>query len=87
MTYKYYKFPNKETARAINQWPSNISIFEIGILKSKPEVMDNFGNEIEPAVYLDGWHVNVCYEGEVNLDFLQEYEINVKSPKYTWFGQ
>jgi hypothetical protein len=87
MEYRYYKFPTKESVPDLKLWPANVSVYEVGYIKKKPEVMDNFGNEIEPAEYLDGWHVNVCFEGEADLNFLEGFRINVKSPNYIWFGQ
>lgn len=85
MEYKYYKFPNKESVPEIKLWPLNISIYEIGLIKKESEITDDWGNEIKPAEYYEGWHINVCYEGTPNLDFVKEFEINVNNPRYRWF--
>jgi hypothetical protein len=72
MTYKYYKFPNKQSVPPRNKWPKKISITEIG------------------PINLDGWYVNVCYQGSVNsvnLEFVKEYEIEVNTPIRKWMGQ
>jgi|688.fasta_scaffold217793_2 hypothetical protein len=87
MEYQYYKFPNKESVPSLELWPSNVSVYEVGIIKRKDEVMDEWGNEIEPAEYFDGWHINVCFEEKADLDFIQQYRINVSSPDYLWYGQ
>jgi hypothetical protein len=85
MTYKYYKFPNKNLVPKI--WPEGVSVSEVGLIKKINPVYDDHGNIIEPPQYHDGWHVNVCYRDNVNLDFLNEYEITVNNPKQKWFGQ
>lgn len=85
MKYKYYRFPNKESVPSYNMWPRDVSITQLGILYSGEWVHDNNGNLV--PVPLEGWHVNICYSGNVNLDFITQYEIQVNSPVRTWFGQ
>lgn len=87
MTYKYYKFPNKESVPPLPMWPKNVSINEIGIIPNNDAVYNEAGIMIEPPTAKSGWHVNVCYDEPVNLDFLKEYEIQVQTPRRTWFGQ
>lgn len=87
MEYRYYKFPNKKSVPDLMLWPSGVNVYEVGYIKKTSEVMDNFGNEIEPAEYYDGWHVNVCFKEGVDLSFIENFRINVKSPDYIWFGQ
>jgi hypothetical protein len=85
ITYKYYKFENKESVPSI--WPDSVNVDEVGLIKETDPVYDENGNVIQPATYKDGWHVNVCYQGDVDLSFIQQYEINVGNPKRIWFGQ
>lgn len=85
MTYRYYKFPNKESVPT--NWPTGVSISEIGLIENTEPVYDDRGYEITPATYLDGWHVNVCSQSDINLDFIKEYEITVNTPRRKWFGQ
>jgi len=87
MTYKYYKFPSKEDMPPLNKWPQNISINEIGTIVNNDGVFNEFGEVIKPPTVKPGWHVNVCYQGNVNLEFVKQYEINVQTPMRTWLGQ
>jgi hypothetical protein len=87
MTYKYYKFPNKETAPPLNKWPQNVSVNEIGVIVNNDGVFDEYGEIVNPPTVKPGWHVNVCYQGNVNLEFVKQYEINVQTPMRTWLGQ
>jgi hypothetical protein len=87
ITYKYYKFPNKESVPPKSEWPSNVNIDDIGLIGNNDGVYDELGQETKPQTYKSGWHVNICYEGEANLDFVKEYEIQVQSPRQIWFGQ
>jgi hypothetical protein len=34
-----------------------------------------------------GWHVNVVYQGEKDLNFVQDYEVQVITPIRKWLGQ
>lgn len=85
MNYRYYKFPNKESMPPFHMWPRDVSITQLGTLYSNETVYDDYGNLI--LVPLEGWHVNICYSGNVNLDFISQYEIQVNTPVRTWFGQ
>jgi hypothetical protein len=87
MTYKYYKFPNKEAVPPRRLWPKDISINEIGIIINDDGVFDKTGEIIKPPTIKSGWHVNVCYQGKVDLEFIKEYEIQVETPVCTWLGQ
>jgi hypothetical protein len=87
MNYKYYKFPSKQLAPSLTQWPEDVSVEVIGQIKDTPGVYDENGYEILPPTYIDGWHINVAYQGYVDLSFVQQYEINVHSPRRVWFGQ
>jgi hypothetical protein len=87
LTYKYYKFPNKQAVPSLKSWPNNVSIHHVGKLSNEDGVYDSLGREIQPPTYKEGWHVNVCYQGNANLNFVQQYEINVNNPKHTWYGQ
>ena len=87
MTYRYYKFPNKQAVPPRDKWPKEVSINEIGIMTNNDGVYDNRGFVITPPTVKIGWHVNVCYQGQINLDFIKQYEINVSSPKRKWLGQ
>lgn len=87
MTYKYYRFPNKKTAPSHNAWPRGVSVNEVGIITNNDGVYDENGRQIQPPTIKDGWHINICYQGQVNLDFVKQYEINVATPKRKWLGQ
>jgi hypothetical protein len=87
MTYKYYKFPNKESMPPRIKWPKNASINEIGIMPNNDAVYDEKGIMIVPPTAKSGWHVNVCYQEPIDLDFIKEYEIDVRTPRRTWLGQ
>jgi hypothetical protein len=85
--YKYYKFPNKESVPADNIWPFGVSVHEIGLIPKTAAKYGADGKAIELPTYYEGWHINVCYQGQVNLDFVKQYEIEVNNPKCTWMGQ
>jgi hypothetical protein len=85
MTYKYYKFPNKESVP--KQWPLNVSVNEVGIMYNNDEVYNELGELVTPPTPKEGWHVNVCYQGQVDLDSIKQYEIQVNTPLRKWFGQ
>lgn len=85
MTYRYYKFPNKETVPT--SWPEGVSISEVGRIGNKDMVYDNEGRTIKPQTYKSGWHVNICYQGDIDLSFISQYEIEVQTPRQVWFGQ
>jgi len=87
ITYKYYKFPSQSTVPLLSSWPSNVSVHEVGVIGNNDATYNNLGQEITPQTFLSGWHVNVCYQGNVDLSFVQSYEINVNNPKCIWFGQ
>jgi len=87
MTYKYYKFPNKNLVPPTQAWPKNVSVFEIGYILNDDGVYNNVGEEIKAPTLKPGWFVNVCYQDDVNLDFVKQYETVVNSPRYKWFGQ
>jgi hypothetical protein len=85
MHYKYYRFPSKEDVP--QNWPEEVSVSEIGLIMKSMPVFNELGKEIIPAVFLEGWHVNVCFQTFVDLDFIKKYEINVATPRQKWFGQ
>lgn len=87
MTYKYYKFPNKQAVPSHDKWPKEVSVNEIGVITNNDGVYNEYGAEIQSPTLKEGWHVNICYQGQVNLDFIKQYEINVTSPKRKWMGQ
>jgi len=85
MIYKYYKFQDKEAAP--KNWPDGVSVSEVGLIKKTEPVYDDRGYVIQPPTYYDGWHVNICYQGDVDLNFVQEFEVAVSNPRQKWFGQ
>lgn len=87
MTYKYYKFPNKQVVPSRDKWPREVSVEEIGTITNKDGVYDEHGAVIQPPTVKEGWHVNICYQGTINLDFIKQYEIDVITPKRKWMGQ
>ena len=87
MQYKYYKFPSKEFTPKRSEWPSNVSVEEIGLISNNNETFDEHGRLVSPATYKEGWHINICYQGTVDLSFVEQYEIQVLTPKRTWLGQ
>lgn len=87
MTYKYYRFPNKNLVPSLDKWPKSVSVCEIGIMYNNDGEYNDLGDEIKPPTPIYGYHVNICYQGEVNLDFVKQYEIEVQSPKRKWLGQ
>jgi len=87
MNYKYYKFPNKSSMPPLSSWPEGVTIEVVGKIKKNKEVLDDLGNEIKPPVYFNGWHVNVVFQGLVDLSFVQQYEIHVNTPQRIWLGQ
>lgn len=85
MTYKYYKFNDESDAPT--SWPSGVSVSVVGrIIEQKP-IYDDGGVVIQPPTYKPGWHINICYSGNIDLSRLQQYEIQVGSPRRIWFGQ
>lgn len=87
LNYKYYRFPNKESVPSLKQWPEDVSVNEVGLISNNDGVYDEKGFEIKPPTYKPGWHVNICYQGYVNLNFVQQYEIDVRTPRQIWLGQ
>jgi hypothetical protein len=85
ITYKYYKFPNQSFVP--ENWPSNTNVHQVGKIFDTYPVYNNLNMEISAGTYLSGWHVNVCYEGSIDLSFVQQYEITVEAPICKWFGQ
>lgn len=85
MIYKYYKFNTEEEAP--KSWPPGVSVSVVGRIIDTPAVYNENGIVLEPPTYKPGWHINICYEGNVNLNHLQQYEIQVNSPRRVWFGQ
>jgi hypothetical protein len=85
MVYKYYRFNSKEEAPEF--WPAGVSVSVVGRIIDQEPVLNEQGIIIEPSTYKPGWHVNICYNGDVNLTHLEQYEIEVKSPRRIWFGQ
>jgi hypothetical protein len=85
--YKYYKFPSEAEAPDVSEWPEGISVDVVGTIADFPVMYDGQGNIANSATYLDGWHVNVCYEGDKDLSFVQQYEITVNTPVRAWLGQ
>jgi hypothetical protein len=84
--YKYYKFPNKESVPRA-QWPANISVHEVGIIRNNDGKYDVYGNVIEEPSNKEGWFVNICHRDGVDLSFVEEYRVNVKTPNCLWAGQ
>lgn len=68
-------------------WPDGVSVSVIGRIVDEQPIFNEQGVVIEPATYKPGWHVNVCYNGDINLTHLEQYEIEVNSPRRIWFGQ
>jgi hypothetical protein len=85
ITYKYYKFPDKNTVPSF--WPSNVNVHEVGKIFDTYPVYNSLNMEVTPGTYLSGWHVNICFEGELDLSSIQQYEIVVNNPICKWFGQ
>lgn len=85
MTYKYYKFNKEEEVPKL--WPSGVSVSVVGRIIDTPPVYNESGIIVEPLTYKPGWHINICYKGNTNLSHLNQYEIQVNSPRRTWFGQ
>lgn len=87
ITYKYYNFPNKNLVPKPYEWPEGVYYYEVGVIYNQDGIRDQNGITIQAPTSKPGWHVNVCYQKPVNLDFIQQYEINVNSPEYVWSGQ
>lgn len=89
ITYRYYKFPTKDLAPKPEQWPSEVSYFEVGTLYNNDAIINEQGIVVKPPTAKTGWFVNVCYNSNplIKLDFIQEFEINVQTPNYLWLGQ
>jgi hypothetical protein len=81
LTYKYYRFPDSSLCPPIDEWPSGVSVDVIG------QIIDEEGSESTPPTYKEGWHVNVVYQGEPDLSFVQAFEIQVNTPVRKWLGQ
>jgi hypothetical protein len=87
LNYKYYRFPDKENTPLDEQWPEGVSVNHVGLISNNDGVYDERGFEIKPPTYKPGWHVNVTYQGYVNLKFVEPFEISVKTPRQIWLGQ
>jgi hypothetical protein len=87
ITYKYYKFPNKDLVPKPGEWPENVFYYEIGTLYNNDGVYGPGGVVIEEPTPKPGWHVNVCYQKQADLSFLNQYEINVETPNCVWGSQ
>ena len=89
ITYRYYKFPSKETALKKEDWPSSVSCYEIGTLYNNDAEIDELGRIIKPATPKSGWHINISYNTNpmIDLSFVQQYEIYVQTPSNLWLGQ
>lgn len=87
ITYKYYRFPSKDLVPNPERWPDGVFYYEIGTILNNDGIYDVSGCELQAPTAKPGWHVNVCYEGIKNLNFIQQYEIQVNSPNCTWSGQ
>jgi hypothetical protein len=85
MTYKYYKFNNENEVP--KSWPTGVSVSVVGRIIDQQPVYNESGIVIQPPTYRPGWHINICYKGNIDLTHLQKYEIQVKTPKRVWFGQ
>jgi hypothetical protein len=85
MFYKYYRFNNEQEVP--QTWPPGVSVSVVGRIIDTPPVYNESGIVTEPLTYKPGWHVNICYTGNVNLSHLNQYEIQVNSPRRVWFGQ
>jgi hypothetical protein len=85
ITYKFYKFPEQNSVPQV--WPTKVNLHEVGQIVATKPVFNNLNVEISAATFLSGWHVNVCFEGDVDLSFVQQYEITVEAPICKWFGQ
>jgi hypothetical protein len=60
-------------------WPENVDVSEVGFIQKKEDLERGFIDQ--------SWYVNVVCYGDVNLDYLDYFEINVKTPRRVWFGQ
>ena len=89
ITYKYYRFPTKNEIPKLEEWPINVSYSNVGTIYDNDAEYDELGNIIKPQTPKPGWHINVSYNTNplVNLDFIKQYEIDVKTPRYLWLGQ
>jgi len=87
MTYRYYRFPNKNVVPPLNKWPEGVSVCEVGYLTKDDGIYNELGEEIKPPSVIYGWHINVCYQNNPNLDFVKQFEIFVDTPKRKWLGQ
>lgn len=83
--YKYYKFPAESSVP--KTWPAGVNVYQVGRIFNSLPVYNNVNTEISPGTYAEGWHVNVCYEGNIDMSFVQQYEITVNNPVCKWFGQ
>ena len=87
ITYKYYNFPTKDLVPKPNEWPEGVYYYELGTIFNKDGEYDVNGLVLQSPTAKPGWHVNVCYQKPINLDFIQQYEIDVTSPECIWSGQ
>lgn len=87
LTYKYYKFPDASLCPSVDEWPEGVSVDVIGQIIDQEGTYDEEGNELVPPTYKDGWHVNVVYQGEPDLSFVQAFEVQVQTPTRMWLGQ
>ncbi len=85
--YKYYKFPSPGDIPNIDEWPEGVDVDVIGQIVDTPGTYDEEGNQLTPPVLLDGWHINVAYQGDKDLSAFESYEIQVNSPVRKWLGQ
>jgi hypothetical protein len=87
ITYKYYKFPNKQTVPGPMEWPDEVFYYELGTIYNNDGVYEPGGIVVQKPTPKPGWHVNVCYQGDKDLSFIQQYEIQVNTPNCIWSGQ
>jgi|LakMenEpi03Aug12_release.lakeMendotaPanAssembly.Ray.scaffolds.fasta_scaffold748413_2 hypothetical protein len=84
-TYKYYKFSTEQAVPT--NWPNGVNVHQVGRIIDTYPTYNNLNIQTNPPTFLSGWHVNVCYEGNIDLSFVQDYEIIVANPICKWFGQ
>ncbi len=62
------------------------SIDEIGTIIDTPAVIDDVTfEEVTPATYVDGWHVNIVIKDELP-EALQEYIVTPNTPSRVFAG-
>lgn len=95
MKQKIYKlkYTDKETAIAnliakgvytedLNFGENVEAIVEIGKIVDIQGTYDEEGNEIAPTTFLDGYHYDIMYNGNITF----ENEIEVNNPKHSFSG-